>query len=290
MEMKMEYVKYLHRNYRHHQLEAIYKFTLSLQCLIFFFIGAPLGAIIRKGGLGMPVIISVLVFIVYFIFDNSGFRMARDGQWNVWFGRLIATAILTPVAAFFTYKANNDSTVFNIDLYKSLFMRALGLREKRHITRKEVIIEDPQYEMDVDMLLNVSLEIEAYSERHKLLRWPNPINVFFHAGDDHEIEHINNALETAIEDLGYTRDKLILTELNNYPIIAVRAHTRPFRRKWLNIATGLILPLGIFFFFRMIRFRLRLYKDLRTIRQTSDRIIPRALELSTEHESITTLI
>ena len=290
MEMKMEYVKYLHRNYRHHQLEAIYKFTLALSCLIFFFIGAPLGAIIRKGGLGMPVIISVLVFIVYFIFDNSGMKMARDGQWNVWFGRLIATAVLTPVAVFFTYKANNDSAVFNIDLYKNLVMRALGLREKRHITRKEVIIDDPKYEMDVDVLLNVSKEIEAYSERHKLLIWPNPINVFFHPGDDHEIEHINNALEVAIEDLGYTRDKLILSELNNYPIIAVRAHTRPFHRKWLNAVTGLLLPLGIFFYIRMIRFRLRLYKDLRTIRQTSDKIIPRALELSTQQEHITELL
>ena len=290
MEIKIEYVSYLHRNYRRHQIEAIKKFTLALSCLIFFFIGAPLGAIIRKGGLGVPVIVSVLVFIVYFIFDNSGMKMARDGQWTVWFGQTISTVVLTPIAAFFTYKANKDSTVFNIDLYKSILMRILGLREKRHIFRKEVIIEDPQYKKDVDILLNVSKEIEIYSEHHKLLRWPNPINVFFHPGDDHEIEHINEELETAIEDLGYTRDKLILSELNNYPVIAVRAHTRPFRKKWLNAVTGLLLPLGAFFYIRMIRFRLRLYKDLRTIRLTNDKIIPRALELSTEQKSITELL
>ena len=290
MEIKIEYVSYLHRNYRRHQIEAIKKFTLALSCLIFFFIGAPLGAIIRKGGLGVPVIVSVLVFIVYFIFDNSGMKMARDGQWTVWFGQTISTVVLTPIAAFFTYKANKDSTVFNIDLYKSILMRILGLREKRHIFRKEVIIEDPQYKKDVDILLNVSKEIEIYSEHHKLLRWPNPINVFFHPGDDHEIEHINEELETAIEDLGYTRDKLILSELNNYPVIAVRAHTRPFRKKWLNAVTGLLLPLGAFFYIRMIRFRLRLYKDLRTTRQTNDKIIPRALELSTEQKSITELL
>ena len=98
--------------------------------------------------------------------------------------------------------------------------------------------------------------------------------------DDQEIERINTVLEETIEDLGYTTDKLILTELNNYPIIATHAHTRPFRRMWLNIVTGLILPLGIFFYFRMLRFRLRLYKDLRVIRQTSEKIIPRAQELS----------
>ena len=290
LEFKADYAKALHRRTRTHQIEAINKFTLALSCIIFFFIGAPLGAIIRKGGLGVPVIVSVLVFIVYFIFENSGMKMARDDQWTVWFGKLISTVVLTPVATFFTYKANNDSVVFNIDLYKSLMMRILGLRQKRHIVRKEVIIEDPKYTVDADLLINISQEIEAYSKHHKLLRWPNPIDVFFHEGDDQEIEKINNALETAIEDLGYTTDRLILTELNNYPIIATHAHTRPWRKKWLNAITGLVLPVGIFFYIRMIRFRLRLYKDLRTIRHTSDRIVPRALELSVEREDITTLI
>ena len=119
MEYKGEYAEYLHRRMRTHQIEAIGKFTLALSCIIFFFIGAPLGAIIRKGGLGVPVIVSVLVFIVYFIFENSGMKMARDDQWTVWFGKLISTAVLTPIAVFFTYKANNDSVVFNIDLYKN---------------------------------------------------------------------------------------------------------------------------------------------------------------------------
>ena len=278
MQMKMEYAKYLHRNYRQHQIEAIKKFTLSLSCLIFFFIGAPLGAIIRKGGLGVPVVVSVLVFIVYYIFDNSGMRMARDGQWEVWFGQTISTMVLTPIAAFFTYKANKDSTVFNMDLYKGIAMRLLGLRQKRHIYRKEVIIEDPKYKIDAELLNNINKEIATYSENHKLLRWPNPIDVFFHEGNDQEIEHLNTTLEVAIEDLGYSRDKLILTLLNNYPVIATHAHTRPFRQKWLNIVTGLCLPLGAFFYFRMIRFRLRLYRDLRTIRQTSERILPRVLE------------
>ena len=290
LEFKADYAKALHRRTRTHQIEAINKFTLALSCIIFFFIGAPLGAIIRKGGLGVPVIVSVLVFIVYFIFENSGMKMARDDQWTVWFGKLISTIVLTPVATFFTYKANNDSVVFNIDLYKNLLMQVLGLRQKRHIVRKEVIIEDPKYAIDADLLININQEIEAYSKRHKLLRWPNPIDVFFHEGDDQEIEKINNSLETAIEDLSYSTDRLILTELNNYPIIATHAHTRPWRKKWLNAITGLILPVGIFFYIRMIRFRLRLYKDLRTIRHTSDRIVPRALELSIEREDITTLI
>ena len=64
---------------RRHRTEWHKKITISLSCLLFFFIGAPLGGIIRKGGLGMPVIVSVLVFIIYYVIDNSGFKMARDG-------------------------------------------------------------------------------------------------------------------------------------------------------------------------------------------------------------------
>ena len=275
MEYKGEYAEWLHRRMRTHQIEAIGKFTLALSCIIFFFIGAPLGAIIRKGGLGVPVIVSVLVFIVYFIFENSGMKMARDDQWTVWFGKLISTAVLTPIAAFFTYKANNDSVVFNIDLYKNLAMKLLGLRSKRHIYRKEVIIEDPKYHEDAQKLLSLNQDIYRYTHEHKLLHWPSPIKVFFHAGDDQEMETISERLEEVIEDLGYTKDKIILSELNHYPVLATTAHTRPFRKKWMNIIAGLILPLGIFFYIRMLRFRMRLYRDLRTIRHTSDHIVER---------------
>ena len=286
IEVRLDYTSWLHRNYRQHQIEAIGKFTLALSCLIFFFIGAPLGAIIRKGGLGMPVIISVLVFIVYYIFDNSGMRMARDGQWTILFGKLISTAVLAPIAVFFTYKANKDSTVFNIDLYKNFFMKLFGLRTKRHIARKEVIIEDPHYAEDANILKKICNDISSYSENHKLLRWPNPIVVFFHAGDDQDIEHISERLEAVIEDLSNTRDRLILGELNNLPILAVSAHTRPFRQKWLNIITGLLVPVGAFFYVRMIRFRLRLYRDLRNIRLSSENIIQQAEKLAEQQQTV----
>ena len=286
IEVRLDYTSWLHRNYRQHQIEAIGKFTLALSCLIFFFIGAPLGAIIRKGGLGMPVIISVLVFIVYYIFDNSGMRMARDGQWTILFGKLISTAVLAPIAVFFTYKANKDSTVFNIDLYKNFFMKLFGLRTKRHIARKEVIIDQPNYAEDANILTEICNDISSYSENHKLLRWPNPIVVFFHAGDDQDIEHISDRLEAVIEDLSNTRDRLILGELNNLPILAVSAHTRPFRQKWLNIITGLLVPVGAFFYVRMIRFRLRLYRDLRNIRQSSENIIQQAEKLAEQQQTV----
>ena len=195
---------------RQHKIEAINKFTLALSCLIFFFIGAPLGAIIRKGGLGFPVVISVLVFIVFFILDNTGYRMSRSGMWAIWFGKGLAPAVLTPLAIFVTYKATNDSSVFNMDVYKEFFMKLLGLRQKRHYFGKEVIITDPDYQTDAEKLERINQDITLYNKVHKLVHLPNFINVFFKYEPDHEIERINAELEEVIEDLTNTANKYIL--------------------------------------------------------------------------------
>ena len=257
---------------RRHEIEAINKFTLALSCLIFFFIGAPLGAIIRKGGLGIPVIISVLVFITYFILDNSGFRMSRSGAWAIWFGKGLAPAVLTPLAIFVTYKATNDSAVFNMDAYKEFFMKLFGLRMKRHIFGKEVIIEDPSYAKDAETLRQIDQDITLYNKVHKLTHFPNFINVFFKYQPDHEIERINEELEKVIEDLGNTKSKYILHQLNQYPVLSTKAHTRPFERKWLNITAAILVPVGIGLYLRMWRFRMRLYRDLKVIKQTNANI------------------
>jgi lipopolysaccharide export system permease protein len=258
---------------RQHKIEAINKFTLALQCLIFFFIGAPLGAIIRKGGLGLPVIISVLVFIIYYILDNSGYRMARLGVWAIWFGKGLAPAVMIPVAAFVTYKAQNDSVVFNADAWRRLISHALGLRTKRHVASKEVIIAEPDYNRDNATLLDINRAVTEYSHGHNLVSPPNVIKVFFRYQEDHEIERISKKLEETIEDLSNTRDKQVMYLINQYPVLAVKAHTRPFDRRWANTLAAVIFPLGMFFYFRMWRFRLRLLRDLRVIRQTSSNII-----------------
>ena len=264
---------------RQHKIEAIKKFTLALSCLIFFFIGAPLGAIIRKGGLGFPVIISVFVFIIFYILDNTGYRMSRLGTWTIWFGQGLAPAVLAPIAIFVTYKASNDSTVFNMEMYKMFFMKLLGLRIKRHVFGKEVIIEEPKYTEDAQRLEKLNSDIYIYNKVHELKKLPNFINVFFKYQPDNEIERISDELENVIEDLTNTRNKVILHNLNLYPILATKAHTRPFERQWLNILAAIIVPVGIVLYLRMWRFRIRLYRDLNTIKQSNANIISQIKEM-----------
>lgn len=263
------------RELRMHKIEAINKFTVALSCLIFFFIGAPLGAIIRKGGLGIPVIVSVLVFITYYILENTGYRMARGGMWPIWFGKGLSVGVLTPLAVFVTYKANKDSVVFNMDAYKAFFNKVLALRVKRHIAAKEVIIQDPDYLKDRGILTRINQQIQQYEQVHRLTKAPNPISIFFKYQPDHQIEEIYEDLEAAIADMSNTRDKVIITALSKYPIIITKAHTRPFERKWLNMLVAFIVPLALFFYIRMWLFRVRLYRDIKSIYQTNQVIVRR---------------
>jgi lipopolysaccharide export system permease protein len=102
-------------------IESYRKFTLSLACLLFFFIGAPLGAIIRKGGLGTPVIVSIFFYLVYYIIDISGKKLAKDGAMTPFVGTIISSVVLLPIGIFLTRHAIRDSNLFNIDSYKLFF-------------------------------------------------------------------------------------------------------------------------------------------------------------------------
>ena len=260
---------------RQHKIEWVAKITLALSCIIFFFIGAPLGAIIRKGGLGLPVLISVLVFILYYILDNSGYRMARSGMWTIWFGKSLAPAVLVPMAVFFTYKATNDSVVFNADMYANAFRRFFGLRIKRPIYRKEVVINDPHYAENLVQLKQMNRELTEYSLTHRLKHAPSWVKVFFKYEPDNVMERIVPQLEQIIEDLSNSRDRTIINHLSQYPVMSERAHTRPFERKWLNIVAAAVIPLGFVLYMRMWRYRLRLQRDLKVVQAENKVIISR---------------
>ncbi len=111
------------RYIRSHYIEVHRKFTLSIACLILFFIGAPLGAIIRKGGLGMPVVISILFFLLFHITSLTGEKMAKTGDIPVWTGMWLSSFVLTPIGVFLTYKATTDSSILNAEFYTRFFKK-----------------------------------------------------------------------------------------------------------------------------------------------------------------------
>ncbi len=260
------------KNIRRHETEWHNKITLSLACLIFFFIGAPLGAIIRKGGLGMPVVVSVLIFIIYYIINNTGYKMARDGNWEIWQGMWISTFILAPIGAFFTYKSNKDSVVFNADIYLAWIKRVMGVRITRHLFKKEVIIQDPNYQHTNKEMDKLTISCIEYMHKHRLISAPNYINIWRKAERDEDITFINEKMEELVDELSNSKQQEILTLLNNYPILSVYAHKSPFKSQILNILTGIFLPLGLILYFRIWIFRIRLNKDLQSIIKTNKEI------------------
>lgn len=115
-------------------MEKHKKFTWSIACLIFFFIGAPLGAIIRKGGLGMPVVVSILMFIAYYMVSITGEKFAREDMWTMTNGMWLSTFLFLPLGIFLTYKSANDSGLLNLEAYqyniKRLFNFIVRKKEK----------------------------------------------------------------------------------------------------------------------------------------------------------------
>lgn len=253
-----------YKNARKHLIEWHKKFALALSCIIFFFIGAPLGAIIRKGGLGLPTVISVLIFILYYIINTSGMKLARDGTWSVLFGMWVSTLVLAPLGAFITYKANNDSVVFNFDAYKTAIRRFFGLKQGRLILPKEVIIETPDYAKELENVEALSRHCREYVKKHHLPHAANYFKMFFGRGVEDDIKDLQQEMEGIIERLSNSKDLHLLDALSKYPEIYTNSHTN-FSRREVNVTLGVLFPLGLFFWFRIWRFRILLYRDLRTI-------------------------
>lgn len=265
----------LNMTLRYHHMEARKKFTNSLACLIFFFIGAPLGAIIRKGGLGVPVVVSVLVFIFYYIVNAGGEKMAKSGEWAVWFGIWLSTMVLAPIGLFLVSKANKDSVVFNMEGYQNFFKRLLGIRTKRKLNRKEIIIHEPDYPQLLQDIETLTEDLRRYGNRKKLLKIPSYYAIFFRFHEDHIVGELKGRVETLVEQLHNSRDIAIIGALNDMPILYTEAHTRPFNTRRKNMLAGICLPVGILLWLRIWRFRLRLYQDINQIQKLGQFIIDR---------------
>lgn len=273
------------RSLRIHKVEKHKKFTYSLACLLFFFIGAPLGAIIRKGGLGMPVIISVSIFIFYYIINSSGEKMAKSGAWYIPFGVWLSSMVLAPIGVFLTYKSNQDSAVFNIEGYRMFIMRLFGLRESRKLNRKEVIINEPDYPKVAHELTDLQADCKRYVEEHHLIRMPNYKKIFFEYEKDTAVADIDDRLEAIIEELHNSRDTRLVMMLNELPILVPDAHTRPFSNARRNMAAGIFFPVGLFFWFRIWRYRVRLRHDMDIIQQQVGNILNRIDKLNEQKKN-----
>ena len=256
---------------RRHQIELMKKFTLSLACLIFFFIGAPLGAIIRKGGFGMPIVISVILFIIYYIIDNMGYKLARDGRWEVWQGMWLSSAVLLPLGIFLTKKAVNDSAVFNPDVWLNFLRRVTGLHQTRKLTAKEVIINEVVPSEATERIESLKTACQQFLDRYPgsqgfLTYWQQGY-------DKASIKSLAEQVDGIVDYLSNSRDQMVLNKAMDYPVIRQLLTYQPAGNKNLGTALAALLPISLPLWLIGLRHQKNLKRDIRMTIKTSDQLV-----------------
>lgn len=229
---------------RRHQIEMQKKFTLSFACLVFFFIGAPLGAIIRKGGLGTPIVISVLLFIVYYIFDNMGTTMARNGHWDVWKGMWLSSAVLLPLGVFFTYKAVNDSSVFNPDAYLNFFRKITGMHQVRHVEMKELVMDDVLTDVAVGKITELDEECKMFLEKYR--RKQSYIKYWTCGYLEEDRKRLSSKLESLVLYLENSKQQIVINKVADFPILRDLLMYQPVKSQGFGWFVATLFPIGIF--------------------------------------------
>lgn len=256
---------------RRHGIELQKKFTLSFACIIFFFIGAPLGAIIRKGGLGTPLVISVILFIIYYIIDNTGYKMARDGKMDVAPGMWLSSFILLPLGIFFTYKAVNDSVVFNRDSYINFFRKLVGWNEVRSLSVKDIVMEEVRLNVALDKLNELKTSASCYLRSNP--EKESYTDYWLKGYSRTQLKALSANLENTVEYLSNSKSKMVILKLMDFPILRSLWLYHPTGLKWVSIAGIILFPIGlpIYYFGRKTQKVLR--EEIKSIIKVSDELI-----------------
>ena len=240
------------------------KFTFPVSCIIFALIGSSLGAIVRRGGIGMPIIISIFFFVVYFIIDSFGTNMLRNESIPIWLGMWLSNIVLFPVGIFLAYKANQDSSALNVEIYVIFFRKLFGFRGVRKVEYQELIIEEADYKAGAlavaqalkhtDALLQGSL----FSGRI----W----SIWTRGAEQKQLATLSQELDDITESLRHTPSRLLVSKLCDLPLLPTRLSPfLPEEPRWGRIL-GALLPLSLPFGLFLSRVRTHLRADLRTTR------------------------
>lgn len=267
---------YERRILRRHEIEWHRKFTLSLACLIFLFIGAPLGAIIRKGGLGLPTVISTLMFILYYILSLTGQKFVEESVLTSFEGMWFSSFILIIAGVFLTYQATNDSAILNIDSYLNWIREKAGLRRGNAMEKKSHIlgrfelneIERTQLQTEFrtmgDLALTTAVAIKKDAGWLKLAA-----KSFKNEGYPYLIEfgiHYNAFLDMIILSQWF-KISYFEKRISEFPDINGRITSEIFTKKWLRLLAVIIFPIAII---RIIHLKIKIRILQRNIKQVTE--------------------
>ena len=251
-------------SYRTFHQEWHRKFTYPVSCIIFCLIGASLGAIVRRGGIGMPLIISLFFFVVYFIIDSCGTNMLRNETIPIWLGMWLSNIMLFPVGIFLAYKANQDSSALNVEAYVIFFRKLFGFRGVRKVEYQELVIEEADYKAGA---LAVT---QALKHTDALLQGPlfagRIWSIWTRGAEQRKLATLSKELDDITEALRHTPSRLLVSKLCDLPLLPTRLSPfLPEEPRWGRIL-GALLPISLPFGLFLSRVRTHLRADLRTTR------------------------
>lgn len=240
------------------------KFTFPVSCLIFALIGSSLGAIVRRGGIGMPIIISIFFFVVYFIIDSFGTNMLRNESIPIWLGMWLSNIVLFPVGIFLAYKANQDSSALNVEVYVIFFRKLFGFRGVRKVEYQELVIEEADYKAG-------ALAV-AHALKHTDTLLQGPLfagriwSIWMRGAEQRKLATLSKELDDITEALRHTPSRLLVSKLCDLPLLPTRLSPfLPEEPRWGRIL-GALLPISLPFGLFLSRVRTHLRADLRTTR------------------------
>lgn len=252
---------------RKNDFEFWRKYTYPVAVIVFFLIGAPLGALIRKGGIGVPFIVAIFCFIVFYILETTGVKMVNESRWILWSGIWLPNMVLFPAGLLLTYLATQDSMRFNIDILVNSFHHFMGIEPVRKVGA--VAAEGvPDYALatrDID-------RADELADRFIHQSSAGYFDFFTRPTQQHLQRELAKALDDIVDNLGRGEDILLVHRLSGYPDLEELANVRKPRERWLRIALMILFPLGLlvyaYYQIRYIAFR----RECKHVRDNNNKV------------------
>lgn len=258
------------------------KFTYPVAVIVFFLIGAPLGSVIRKGGLGVPFIVGVFCFIIFYILESTGMKLARDGRWEVWCGMWLPNMVLLPLGIWLCYVATKDSTRLNLDTYTNWFRHVMGLNTARKVGYKS----DIRHEAD---LYQARTDVQAIRELADMTlnRGRQKYYQFYLRADDgcKYRQHLDDTLDRIVHNLENARDYLLVHRVGSYPYLHRLAHVYRPQARWLRVLLMIFFPAGLLLYAHYIIRQKAYMRELSALKNINNQVSEEIERILSRHTS-----
>lgn len=260
------------------------KVTYPVACIVFFLVGAPLGALIRKGGVGIPFVVAVFFFIIFYFLESTGIKMARSGAWEVWFGMWLPNIALGSVGILLCYIATIDANKLRMDSAANSMRKLLGTNTARNVVPRpdlSVGADYAQAEKDILALSEFAQVIKYRGNMHY-------IKFFLGIHRTEERHRINELIHRIISNLQHSPDILLVHRLGAYPQLEQVSKTYRPAQKWLSAVCMIVFPIGLLMYLHY-RVRERVYlREIKRLLDVNQQVLGEVQRVSSHTKQTTT--